>query len=148
VADGQLVHQPGPPEGGGDREGTPEQSAALRALPGEVGVTELGRAGPGALVDPITGHGVYVTGAVLIDAAAANLSPGFGPGGLGAVLMHELGHLVGLGHTQDPTQIMNPQLLQTKDGTYGAGDLAGLARLGAASGCLKVPKGKTTTLPF
>lgn len=45
-----------------------------------------------------------------------------------SVVMHELGHVLGLGHVHDRTQIMYPQAHgQTK---YGAGDLAGLARLG------------------
>jgi len=127
---------------------TPEQSAHLGTLPGEVAGSELGRAGPGSLVDPVTGHGVYVTGMVVIDSRAAALPPGFGPGALGVVLLYELGHLVGLGHVSDPTQVMNPDLVPSKDGTYGAGDLAGLARLGAASRCLRVPSRRTAVSPF
>lgn len=46
-----------------------------------------------------------------------------------AVVMHELGHVLGLGHVDDPAQLMyasnHGQL------TYGAGDLNGLAKLGA-----------------
>ena len=49
-----------------------------------------------------------------------------------AVVMHELGHLVGLTHVENPTQVMAAQ-----NGTateFGKGDLAGLARLGSG-GC-------------
>ncbi len=46
------------------------------------------------------------------------------------IMLHELGHLVGLGHVNDPTQIMNPVSLRPLAG-YGAGDLRGLAALGA-----------------
>lgn len=45
------------------------------------------------------------------------------------IMLHELGHLVGLGHIDDPTQIMNPVSLRPLPG-YGAGDLRGLAELG------------------
>jgi len=46
-----------------------------------------------------------------------------------AVIAHELGHLVGLDHVPDPTQLMDA----TNNGgvtTYQAGDLSGLAELG------------------
>lgn len=109
--------------------------------------TELGRGGPITMISPLTKHGVDVSGSVVVDAdASAALPPGFGRGGLGVLLMHELGHLVGLGHVDDPAQIMNPSILPTKDGTWGSGDLAGLARLGRASGCLRTPHGAIFTL--
>jgi len=46
------------------------------------------------------------------------------------IMLHELGHLVGLGHVDDPTQIMNPVSLRPLAG-YGSGDLRGLRALGA-----------------
>lgn len=46
------------------------------------------------------------------------------------IMLHELGHLVGLGHVNDPTQIMNAVSLRPLPG-YGSGDLRGLAALGA-----------------
>lgn len=47
-----------------------------------------------------------------------------------AVVMHELGHVVGLGHVHDAQQIMYP--ISTGRTNYGDGDRAGLARLGAS----------------
>ena len=78
----------------------------------------------------------YVTGAVELDAAQIT-SVLKRPGGsivVRAVVLHELGHLVGLGHVTAASQLMYPQI---KPGVtdFGAGDLAGLAALGRGS-CL------------
>ena len=48
-----------------------------------------------------------------------------------AVVLHEMGHVLGLGHVQDPSQIMFPTSQGQTD--YGAGDLAGLAKLGSGA---------------
>lgn len=45
-----------------------------------------------------------------------------------AIMMHELGHVVGLDHVQDPTQLMYPRNLGLT--AFGPGDLEGLAVLG------------------
>jgi hypothetical protein len=85
---------------------------------------------------------VYVTGEAVIDSANTGGYPAnFGPGStLGELLLHEIGHVVGLGHTTDATQIMFPTLLpEAANATYGAGDLTGLSHLGSAAGCLTVP---------
>jgi hypothetical protein len=46
-----------------------------------------------------------------------------------AAILHELGHLVGLGHTTDRHEIMYP-VSQFNVRDYGIGDLRGLALLG------------------
>jgi hypothetical protein len=85
------------------------------------------------------GHEVYVTGVIVLDASQNNrLAPGFGGSSLGAVLMHELGHLVGLDHVTDPSQLMYPTVTE-KPAAWGAGDTAGLAMLGRSNGCLTEP---------
>ena len=56
------------------------------------------------------------------------------PALMGALIRHEIGHMVGLGHVADPAQIMYPELLPGME-LYGPGDIEGLWWLGAAQGC-------------
>lgn len=76
----------------------------------------------------------YLTGQVLLDGPelGAMSKDSSGPNGkalVRATIMHELGHLVGLGHYNDGTQLMNDVLLGGVT-TFQAGDLSGLATLG------------------
>ena len=107
-------------------------------LPGE---NILGEGGS-TWVSPSGGPSVYVSGIVAIDAAATAVLPaGYGRGAtMGDLLLHELGHVVGLGHTNDTGQVMYPDLLARPSSSYGAGDLAGLRHLGVESGCLTTPQ--------
>lgn len=73
------------------------------------------------------GHERYVTGFVVLDREAYEdiRSDDIRQ----AIVDHEFGHLVGLGHVKDRDQLMNERGGFTTG--YGAGDLAGLAELGA-----------------
>lgn len=87
------------------------------------------------LAGPLTTEGKgarIVSGEVVLDAPelAEIQSRPQGATFVYDVLLHELGHLVGLGHVDDPTQIMNPVSLRPL-GRFGDGDLRGLARVGA-----------------
>jgi hypothetical protein len=83
-----------------------------------------------------------------------DLRPGYGRGYTwGDVILHEFGHVLGLGHARDTTQLMYPQMTQRR-ARWGAGDLAGLRKLGSARGCLDRVSGRihgheraATTLP-
>jgi matrixin len=88
-----------------------------------------------------SGPSVYITGVVAVDASATrSVTAGFGSGvTMGDLLLHEIGHVVGLGHTQDTAQVMYPDILSRPAAGYGPGDLAGLHRLGAAAGCAATP---------
>jgi len=87
-----------------------------------------GVAAPVRALNTATGVEHFVTGSVYLDVDILDQdSPDGSPAYL-AVLRHELGHLVGLGHVDDPTQLMNPTAGEVT--TFQSGDLTGLAALG------------------
>ena len=86
--------------------------------------------------DPETGRSVaagsvLVSGSVVLDEEdlARMLEEPDGWARARAVVAHELGHLVGLGHVDDPAQLMHPRARPSVTG-FAPGDLEGLARLG------------------
>ena len=93
-------------------------------------------------------EGAYVTGVLIVnvDAVAQDFGrsrpePGFGEGTTwGRVFIHELGHLVGLGHVARSNQVMFAELgVQRGPAEFQAGDLEGLRLLGKEAGCLETP---------
>jgi hypothetical protein len=79
---------------------------------------------------------VYVSGWIAINADDPN-PPGFDlPGEQGPVILHEIGHLMGLGHVRTAGELMNPSGGGVTD--LAAGDREGLRELGAAGGCIRV----------
>ncbi|MGZ5212800.1 MAG: hypothetical protein ACXWXM_03495 [Actinomycetota bacterium] len=80
---------------------------------------------------------IYVSGVVAINVADPN-PPGFGfPGAQGPVVLHELAHVLGLGHIKAQGELMEP----SGGGVigFGPGDLEGLRELGSSAGCLSTP---------
>lgn len=102
---------------------TPEQ------IP-ELGGDIAGLGGSTAVTTTDDGPVVYVSGVVALDAPQlANTMAGpNGAAQVRAVILHELAHVVGLGHVDDPTQLMY-EAGSVSD--FQQGDLAGLSRLGA-----------------
>ncbi len=84
---------------------------------------------------------VSVSGVLIVNVDAI-AQRGFGEGNTwGRVFIHELGHLVGLGHVGRSDQIMFPELgVQKGEAVFHAGDLAGLRLIGREAGCLSTPK--------
>ena len=80
-----------------------------------------------------------VTGSVVINAQYNAVLPGgfatVRGGARGGVLLHELGHVLGLDHVTDTTQEMNPTAIDRS--SYGNGDVAGLRKLGVSAGCIR-----------
>jgi hypothetical protein len=88
-----------------------------------------------ALAYPIVGpNDFYVSGFVAVN-ASDELLPGFGFGPTsGPVLLHELGHIIGLGHVPSTAELMNAQENPVIT-DWGKGDLEGLRQLGREAGC-------------
>jgi predicted Zn-dependent protease len=81
---------------------------------------------------------VYVSGQITFNPRRDQEYPhGFGQFSSRVVLMmHELGHILGLDHVHDPNQMMITTVAGVRDA--GAGDLAGLRVMGDG-GCPAVP---------
>jgi hypothetical protein len=91
--------------------------------------TTLGRGGSEAVSIGDTDF-TYVSGQLKLNATALkSLIELEGPSQARGTIEHELGHVVGLDHVQDESQLMNPSDSAGLN-TYQAGDLNGLALLG------------------
>lgn len=89
--------------------------------------------GEGGSVAVSLGDGprIYVTGTVSLDGPRMNELLAEGEeAAVRSIVLHEFGHLAGLGHVDDDTQLMYPEARREVT-DFAAGDLTGLARLGS-----------------
>lgn len=106
-------------------------SDLLRGQPrGVLGVTRT--AWFGRTVD---GHSVAAIKAAVVALDRTDTLPLTGGVSWRTVLLHELGHAMGLDHAGSTAELMYPVLQRNLTGLQ-AGDKAGLARLGRAAGCV------------
>jgi hypothetical protein len=77
------------------------------------------------------------SGGLIVTDAGRRLRPGFGRAdSQGVVLMHELGHVLGLAHVDDPSEVMySGHALDLRVTDWGQGDREGLRQLGREAGC-------------
>ncbi|MEP7036054.1 MAG: hypothetical protein ABI934_10735 [Actinomycetota bacterium] len=78
-------------------------------------------------------------GFVVVDTARlmGKYKAGFGAGARrGNLLLHELGHVVGLNHVSNAHLLMNPMLSAYSPSGYAVGDAAGLSVVGRKAGCI------------
>lgn len=116
--------------GGLPSEGIGFAWATPRQVPGLAGAT-IGLGGGGWAV-----NGRRMSSGVVIDRTFRFRSGWTRPNSIGSLLLHELGHALGLEHVKDRSQQMYPLDVGAPNGNYNRGDLAALRKVGLDAGCL------------
>ncbi len=121
---------------------TPRSFAYFGNHPGRVGVGGASWHSGYQEADGTKVNRAYAGRLILNARYDDDLRSGFGRGYTwGDVILHEFGHVLGLGHAKSGSQMMYPEMTRRK-ARWGAGDLAGLRKLGSARGCLDRVSGR------
>jgi hypothetical protein len=96
----------------------------------------------------VAGDRTYVTGQVVLNTERTDLRVGWEDRATswGATILHELGHLLGLAHVDDPAQVMS-RFPGEGAIELGDGDRTGLAAVGRDAGCRQVPDPTPIDIP-
>ncbi|WP_285599068.1 matrixin family metalloprotease [Kineosporia sp. NBRC 101731] len=91
--------------------------------------------------DQKTEGAAAVRGQVLLDAnQIADLPEGFGAGATrGNIVLHELGHVMGLADSTDQQQLMYPKLSASTPDGFADEDTTALGKVGTESSCIDIP---------
>ena len=108
---------------------------------GRSNLLKLGEAGVGSISWASSSTSQLRIGdAGVVMRRGVHLLSGFVSGGsVGTLLLHELGHAMGLQHVSYQHEVMYPVVSSLSAGGYTTGDKTGLYKVGAAMGCFHTP---------
>lgn len=145
ILDGRTDERPGAERPLVERDGTawrwrPVLVAWADPGEGDLPLTPLDRAVALPVAVRDGDREAFVTGQVVVNARRGDLRVGFGDrtDSLGALLLHEIAHILGLDHVEEPGEMM---WVRPGSGAValGPGDRAGLRAIGAEAGCRSAP---------
>jgi hypothetical protein len=125
----------------------PEQTNGASQVLGNTNIMRIGDTTvSGRLRFNVDAYNNEITKAPIEAGFGPSAGSGTGPIGRdniqwGRVVLHELAHVVGLGHSSDPASLMYPDAAQqtSRPADFNRTDLAGLQYLGKDAGCLPEP---------
>lgn len=102
------------------------------------GINSVAGLGGGTYYPAWNGQDPFVASGFVLINETLGFSQGTSSSGLEGLLLHELGHMIGLNHVAVQEEVMYGVMHDLPHFGYGPGDREGLWNLGAARGCLNV----------